>query len=63
MNRVFVILGVLLIVCFLGCDTASEMVDDVISMPITEEVAPTSLTFSVTTDVCPFSRLLVNSSL
>ena len=33
MNRMFVILGILLIVFFLGCNTANEMVDDVISMP------------------------------
>ena len=72
MNRVFVILGVLLIVFFLGCDTGSEMLDDVISTPTvsdademtaegtekpieeirvdgaTDEVVPTSPTFSVT---------------
>ena len=55
MNRVFVILGVLLIVFFLGCNTASDMVGDVLSMPTasddetTSEVAvPPSLTFSVT---------------
>ena len=33
MNRVFVILGILLIVFFLGCNTASDMVGDVLSMP------------------------------
>ncbi|MXZ00318.1 hypothetical protein F4Y93_06585 [Candidatus Poribacteria bacterium] len=48
MNRVFVILGVLLIVFSVGCNTAGEMVDDVISMPIAEDVASTSLTFRVT---------------
>lgn len=69
MNSMLVILGVLLIGSFFGCDTTSEMVDDVISMPAvseadgmtaeermeemivgdaTDEVAPTSLTFSVT---------------
>ncbi|MYH79890.1 hypothetical protein F4009_14200 [Candidatus Poribacteria bacterium] len=58
MNRILVILGVLLIVFFLGCNTASEMVDDVIVMPIASDAD--EMTAEVTEE--PMEEIIVDDA-